>query len=80
MLEEPQPQKKFCCNIFTFFSFECMKFLVCVAISFISMGFGMYLLISDKFKTVAISAFATSLITNVITFWVDSPKIKRPPD
>ena len=49
-----------------------MKFFICVIISFASMAFGMYLLIHDEFKTVAISAFAT----NVITFWTEAPKIK----
>ena len=67
---------KICCGLDSF-TFGCIKVFMCMVLSFISVSFGMYLLIDDKFKTVAISAFATSLITNTIMFWLDSPKIKN---
>ena len=71
-------EKKICCGLIgkeNFFTFECMKFFMCMAISFISMAFGMYLLITDKFKTTSVSTFGVSFITNTIMFWLDSPKI-----
>lgn len=67
-------QNSSCCV--NMLSFECAKFFVCVIISFTSMAFGIYLLIHDEFKNTAVSTFAVSLITNVISFWVSPPEIK----
>jgi hypothetical protein len=67
--------KKILCGL-NLFSFQCIKFFMCVILSLAAFAFGIYLLVHDEFKTVSISAFATGLITNTIAFWLESPKLK----
>lgn len=52
----------------------CIKFVICCLISLATMALGVGLIIADRFKTQAISTFATNLIILNLTFWLEPPK------
>ena len=51
----------------------CARFVIAAAISILTTVFASTLLIVHGFKDVALTAFATGIISSNITYWSDSP-------
>lgn len=59
-----------CCENITM---PCARFVIAATISIITTLFAGTLLVVHGFKDVALTAFATGIISSNITYWSDSP-------
>ena len=53
----------------------CFRFLLTAMISLIVLSFAIGMLIKDQFKTNSLSTFCCSLITSILSFWFEPPKV-----
>lgn len=53
----------------------CFKFLLTAIISLSVLGFATTMLAVDQFKNNSLTAFCCSLITSVMSFWFEPPKV-----
>lgn len=57
-------------------NFPCFKFILTAIISLLAFIFAAVMLGLDQFKNIPLSTFCSSLLSSIIAYWMDSPKMK----